>query len=323
MRPTELDAVQRMLPEELPFMYFADRESPWLLAKRIGEGARVCDLKRSADARWLARPLVKPVVTASGGTVRAVDLKAVAYADQGFNEAQSPAALAGVIAAFELPWHDLTLSFTEWGRGRGDDFSQMSRKGGNLVIQVGFPSDHAALMGRYIPDVPRKRLEFDLHPIRTTGRPTLAWARVDVDVDSGTALIEEVQSDWLRFAAGQVEALEGLDPRSRSLRNWRQYEADLRKRYGKLWPRATLLATLAVLDDLLGIKDVFMHQPTGGAVLKRICGTHPPASLYSALPKSFGFESTTDVPNFLRGPRRRGLVRLKKMGLPFFWHLRL
>ena len=41
------------------------------------------------------------------------------------------------------------------------------------------------------------------HPVRQDGRHTLAWARMDVDLDAGEALIEEIQSDWIREAVSE------------------------------------------------------------------------------------------------------------------------
>ncbi|MEO1103503.1 MAG: hypothetical protein AAFW98_07195 [Pseudomonadota bacterium] len=323
MTPFDISAVQAVLPDTLPFPYFADRESPWLLAQRMEADARVGELKRSPLARWLDRPLVKPVVAHSGGVVRRADLEAVAYADRGIEASASAAATAGLVAAYDIPWHDFELSFGWWGTGPYEHWAQMSRAGGNLVMQLGFPSDHAALMGRYLPSGTRKRFEYAAHPVRTTGRPTLAWARIDVDSETCTALVEEVQTDWLRFAARQVEALETFDPRSRHLKSLRQYDAGLRARYGKLWPKATLLAALAVLRDGLGIREVFMHQPGPGQTLKRISGQAPPVSLYSALPKSFGFEPTDSAPPFLQRQRKRDLSRLRRGGAPIFWRLSL
>jgi len=63
-----------------------------------------------------------------------------------------------------------------------------------------------------------------------------------------------------------------------------------------------------------------MHRPETGAVLKHITGRQPPQSLYSALPKSFGFAQTRHIPAFL-GKRHRELRRALPRMAPAFWHL--
>lgn len=39
------------------------------------------------------------------------------------------------------------------------------------------------------------------HPVRKDDVETLAWARIDLDFASNQALIEEIQSDWVKNAA--------------------------------------------------------------------------------------------------------------------------
>jgi hypothetical protein len=41
--------------------------------------------------------------------------------------------------------------------------------------------------------------EWSAHPIRRSPS-TLAWSRVDIDFENGEALIEEIQTDWVRLA---------------------------------------------------------------------------------------------------------------------------
>lgn len=225
-------------------------------------------------------------------------------------------------ASYAARWQDFTLSFGSWGT-RSRMYNQTSRKGGNLVVQLGFPSDHAELMGRYQPRTCRALYEPVLHPIRRSGRPTLAWARVDLDLDRGVALIEEVQSDWLRFARWELEQLRAdPDPRRRrKLPGFEIYFEQLRQRYEKVWPRAMLLAVLILLRKEFLCHQVWMHQPRSGVVLKRIEGAPPPASLYSALPQRFGFRPVRVVPDSLRRERRFEIARLMREDAPLFWRL--
>lgn len=320
MTPEDILMIRQVLPEDMAFPYYADRESPWLLAQLMPDQARVADLRAATFGKLLNRPLVQPLVARCGGALARRDVWAVAHADRAMRlPVPGGAGLAGLEAAFAQPWQDFGLSFDAWGTAY-DLWNQTSRKGGNLVIQLGFPSDHADLMGRFAGGKGRKDFEFDMHPIRTTGRPTLAWARVDVDLASGHALIEEVQSDWLRNVRDEVDYVEYDAPRSRELAQLRAYEAGLLARYGKIWPRAMLLATLMLLRDEFACRTVWMHQPKAGAIYKGIDGVHPPRSLYTSLPKSFCFEPTQAVPPFLQREKRRKLRRLGAKE-PLFWRL--
>lgn len=321
MKTEFAEALARQMPFETRFLYYADRESPWLFARAMPERAPVAALKAGPLARWLNRPLMRPVVAACGGTLARADVEAVADAERyGLMDDLSRAAGEGVAAAFALPWQDFAISFTTWGRAQTHGWDQTSRPGSSLVIQLGFPSDHVALMGHYLLLGERKLFEYAEHPIRTHGRPTLAWARVDIE--DGVALIEEVQSDWLRTALVLAERSRDRRARTRHTRSLEGYEAELRQRYGKVWPRAMMLATLTVLADM-GVREVFMHQAATGRVMKRIPGRAPPASIYTALPKSFAFVPTNEVPPFIQRVRRKDLGRLRRAKAPLFWHLSL
>lgn len=323
MTPADLARTLQHLPHTLAFHYYDDRESPWLLARAMGERVSISALKASPEARFLNRPLVKPMVAACGGTLALADVAAAANADGVAWDGLSKVASLGVLAALEATWHDFELTFAAWGfddRIHPAD-RQTSRPGGNLVVQVAFPSDHALLLtGLAVPEL-RSMSEYDLHPIRRGGRPTLSWARIDIE--DGVALIEEVQTDWMRSAAFRFARARHIEARSRNLRALALYEAQLQHRYGKLWPTVTLLATLHVLAEFLGVREAYMHQPRAGAAFKGIGGIAPPVSLYTRLPKSFGFRAVNETPPFLRRRRKRLVAKLAREGEPLFWRLSL
>jgi hypothetical protein len=320
LTPDDIELIRQVLPERMAYPYYRDRESAWLLARRMPGDESVRQLRQGGCARYLDRPILRPLIAGCGGQLRRADVATLAHADRMIDgQSPGPAAMAALEQVWSGPWHDFELTFDSWGTGN-DWWAQTSRRGGNLVLQMGFPSDHARLMGKYLARAARKDFEFDSHPIRTQGRPTLAWARLDIDLESGVALIEEVQSDWLRNVQDEVAWLTQQEPRSRHLRSTRAYDTALRAAYGKLWPRAMLLAALIVLRDELGMRELFMHMPETGRRLKRIGGLAPPVSLYSALPKSLGFEAVTEAPVFLRKRRRRDLSVLERRG-PVFWRM--
>lgn len=322
MRAHSLAALRRDLPSTLAYLYYPDRESPWLLARRMGESARVADLKAGPLAPLLERPLVKPVVAASGGTLRRADLDSVAMADRAVDGLLSKAAAAGVAAAFDVPWFDFEIALDEWGPEELGSFSQMSRAGKQLVLQLCFPREDVELLTQYLGTRGRRLFEYRDHPIRLDGdRPTLAWVRLDIEGD--VALIEEIQSDWLRFAAQISKVWLRQRPYRQYTYAMQAYEEVVRARYEKLWPRAAMLAALGFLRDIVGVKRVFMHQPQPGAALKGITGRQPPKSLYTQLPKSFGFAPTGEAPRFLARRHRRRLAPFRRAGRPVFWQLDL
>ncbi len=321
MHPSDLLALRRVLPDEAVFHYYPDRDAAWLLAHHMGGDASVSALKTGPLARYLDRSLLRPMVAACGGRLSHRDVLALAHADRAMRmDRLTPAGLTALEAVYTEPWQDYRLSFDTWTG------PQLSRLGGNLVVQLGFPSDHAELLGRHFTGDVRDKFEETLHPVRTTGRPTLAWARLDIDTASGTALVEEIQSDWLRFVADERRWLEETQPQSRDLRLTQAYEREVIRRYAKSWPSVMMLAVLMLLRETLGVRTVWMHQPEPGAVLKGITwGGQPPRSLYTRVPKRFGFVPVRDLPPFLERPRdgtlRKILRTARKLRGPLFWKL--
>ncbi|MEM8802534.1 MAG: hypothetical protein AAGF55_08345 [Pseudomonadota bacterium] len=318
MKREEYKHLKRLLPREIALPYFEDRESAWLLAQLMPETIPVAAARRAPWGKLLDRSSLRPLMARCGGELRHSDVRALANTDQTLGAVgYGPAGAAAIEMAYAKPWQDFRLTFALWGEHERS-WDQTTRQQRNLVIQLGFPSDHAALMGRYLKTGARKRFEWDGHPIRTKGCPTLAWARVDLDLRHGEALIEEVQSDWLRYADDELDELRHTKPRSRELAQLERYKAGLVTQYDRIWPRAMLLATLVVLRDWLHVERVWMHRPETGVVLKRIAGTAPPRSLYSSLPKSFCFAPTRDRPQMLRSLPAKVTKRLPKDG-PVFW----
>ncbi len=312
--------IRRILPETSPFHYYPDRESVWLLSQLMRDEAQVCDLRRVVFAKLLERPAVQPLVAACGGQLRRVDLLPLAQCGQ--VAAKSRVGRLAEQSLYSSPLRGYELSIADWGLEQPDwRWQQISRPGGNLVLQVNFPVEHAALFGQHMDWDDWKDFACCSHPVRDRGQPTMGWVRLDVCLQTGVALIEEIQSDWFREVRWQRDYLTRSRPRSRVLRNVVAYEAALFETCGRDWQRVCLLAALILLRDELGCGEVFMHQPGPGTALKGIRGTCPPRSLYSKLPKSFCFEATRETPEFLRRPASKILRRLRGTGKPLFWRL--
>ncbi len=320
MTPDTIKMIRRILPLEMQFPYYPDRESAWLLAQHLSEDTPVASLRTQPVGKLLDRPLLKPLVAACGGRLRPRDVLPLAHADRAIRwPDMAPAAQRALDPVFAHAWLDFTLSFDTWGTGRHWQDAQISRKGGNLVIQLGFPSEHARVFGAQFDRGKRRKLEYSGHPVRLDGTPTLAWARVDLDLDTGTALIEEVQTDWLRAVSWEKIRMAREGAQDRDLKVMIAYEQALIGRYARIWPKVMLLATLYLLREEFAVRQVWMHQPEAGRVLKSISGRAPPRSLCSSLPRAFCMTATHDAPPFLRPKRRRVLSKLAAKGQPLFW----
>jgi hypothetical protein len=157
----------------------------------------------------------------------------------------------------------------------------------------------------------------------------MAWARLDIDLDNGEALIEEIQTDWLREARVCYERLRSLGKSywrrwMRAPENFSEYYETCLARHAAHWDEATLAATLFFLREELGLPDIWMHTPQSGLRLKEMNAKYaaPPVSLYSDLPRRFCFHATDSLPGFLardgraaRRLRRAPGVRLQKFML--------
>lgn len=317
MKRQDISMIRQILPHEMPFPYYPDRQSPWLLSQLMEPESPVSTLKQSRLSRLLSRPLLTPMVAQCGGVLRRHDVMAVAHADRAMRfDGLGPSAISGLELAYQSQWMDFCLSFDQWSG------EQITRKAHNLVVQLGFPTEHAELLWRFDQRSAVGQYQSCWHPVRTEGRPTLAWCRLDLDLASGQCLIEEIQSDWLRFVDRARRRLENRAPRSRELRLTSDYEQALQRKYAKIWAEVMMLAVLMLLRDEFAVRDVWMHQPASGAKLKGITwGRLPPRSIYTKLPRSFGFEPTRDMPVILGSKQRSTARRAVPNDHPVFWRL--
>ena len=308
MQRSELEEIIACLPRgKTLYQYFPDRQALWLLARAAGNGARIADLRRGEQAGLLGRPGVRAIIAAKGdGILTAADLD----------------------AAWPRRWQTYRLTLGRWGSDSRRDaaYLQTSRPGWNLVLQMNFSKEHDAPFRRYVRDHRDRPFEFGGHPIAGRRGRTLAWARLDVDLATGEALIEEVQNDWLRFAEWRRQELlaerrEGAIDDPRVHKDTMTYFDRVLAPHRKHWDKAILLAVLMFLVEELGIRRIWMHEAECGARLKQILGVAPPRSLYTTLPRSFGFARTKAPPEFLDAAHRPLLRRGAREGWLRFWRL--
>ncbi len=300
MKLQDVESVIACLGDERRiFHYFKDRYCFDLLALELQRQkiakVRVSQLKAGSLMRYLQRPILA---------------NALKHCSTGVIDINS---FGPVESVQTMP---LSITLARWGEGdRGWD--QTSRNQCNLVLQLNFDSGHDARYHRLVNPVSDSGpFEFYGHPIHKQGRKTLAWVRLDIDFETGEVLIEEIQNDWLRKAKGvldQINRRRTSIPHAKPQDVFRTIngsyedlvtyvETELQP-YRALWSEAAMLAAIRFIKDDLGINTVYYHSFETGIKLKRVCGV-PPRSMYTSLPKQFGFELTNQVPAMLANHKR-------------------
>ena len=223
MDKTSLDFVLSVLPEGRRVFYdFADRYALLLLGPALADGRRtIADLKNSQFAPLLEKPVVKELISelgrpwlADGDLLNAWPEKVDAYR----------LTLDSWPARTEKPrreWH------------------QVTRQGWSLVLQLNFPVSHRRELSKTVEDW-KYLASYSFHPVATPpDELTLAWSRVDLDFSNNEALIEEIQSDWVRDVKFYAEASWVHNQEA-----WKAYSDNYLAPIAKTWPQTMLTATL-------------------------------------------------------------------------------
>ncbi len=205
----------------------------------------------------------------------------------------------------------VSITFDSWGEG-DRNYDQTSRNQKNLVLQINFCNQHNQDYQRLIhPQKGKKPFNFSGHPTRQDKYNTLSWVRIDLDIDTNEALIEEVQNDWLRDAKESYDYVNRRLQRQKQLKpgdiidgihcsqqELREYTHEILAPYYPLWAELSLAVAIRFIRDELGITTIYYHNFETGCQIKKISSL-PPRSLYTQLPKQFGFRPTTTNPQFL------------------------
>ncbi|MEZ5537688.1 MAG: hypothetical protein R3F02_18970 [Thiolinea sp.] len=281
------EILEIMTGERTLFHYVRDGYALALLQDYMGDSMSINALKQSPYAHLLTKPVVKQVMAKAAN---------------------------GVLSAEQLEWAkwetgqtplNFVLTLDRWGSGTYSDrvWDQMSRSGHHLVLQLNFANDHQQRYQQLIKADDYAAFSNWGHPVLTDGRyETLAWARIDLDFDSDTALIEEIQSDWVRQAKEDWCQDCYVDA------DFDTYLGKVLAPYAKVWDEAMMTAALQLIRRDLGINNVFYNTFETGNRLKGMEYNFPPRSLYTQLPRRFGFQETDEMPVFLREERH-----IKKM----------
>ena len=296
MEQHEINQIVAELPKgRTLFPYFKDQYALRLLSTFVGESTDVRTIKRSRFAGLLDKPILKNFLAQHGhDTITQDDL--------------------ACIWPCEPEYYRLSLGI--WGDSGywGQYWQQTSRPGKNLVLQLNFPNKHNVVYQREIFQRQKQHpFRWSSHPVHRGDEYTLAWARLDIDPVHGIALIEEIQTDWIRSAK----------VRSRTQPDVRRYIEQALQTHLGMWDEAMLSATLWFLRRELGITQVYYHTVESGLRLKGFGPdeSQPPRSLYSKLPRRFCFTKTPNLPDFLLRHRRvrrevrKGELRMYRLGL--------
>ncbi|MEJ2426928.1 MAG: hypothetical protein P8101_21265 [Candidatus Thiodiazotropha sp.] len=299
------------------YHYFKNRYALQLLGYVSGNGAAIERLRRSDYAPLLNKTTVRQVLGDCG--------------DGRIDRQRTN-------AHWESPSLPFLLTLGEWGDRHWFAYHQTSRPGFNLVLRLNFSYDHDQDFQRlFRPYYRDDSLNwFGGHPVMKSGerryyRQTLAWARLDVDLAQGEALIEEIQTDWVREANDTRRRL----PRCQSCRRTsrsdhchrvlkaRRYLDEVLSPYIGVWDEAMLSATLFFLHEELGLSRIWYHTWECGNAMKGIRGdSAPPRSIYQKLPRRFCFSETDQMPRMLRN--RASERRLRQARVPArFYQLNL
>lgn len=324
MKPHEVQELRQCtLTKRTSFHYFKDRYALELLRYFIGDGLDIGSVKRSPYAQLLKKGVVKEVVTSNGG---------------GFLRSDHLHKWPQQFTTYYLS-HAPYGSKSRWSYG----YRQTTRRGLNLALHLNFSSQHDDMYRDLIrPEPGENPFVSSSHP-RSRNYNTLAWARIDVDLHRGEALIEEIQSDWLRYAYWTKRYLHRVRPEypegktiaqcfpqrsfSRglncSLRHLDRYVDSLLDDYGSNWDEAMLLASIWYLKEEVGISKIYYHTSDSGWRLKRIRGRKPPRSIYSKLPKKFCFVETRQPPQCVAENPEGYLKHVLKLGIARWYLLEL
>lgn len=290
--------------QKLGFSYFQDKYAIELLRYnlqkyQLEKGANIAEVKKWKQGFLLNKQSLKTITSSlKKNQLRTADLINFQPLEQ-------------------LPFY---ITFDKWGvfkNHRKNTYYQTTRPGYSLVLQLNFAEHHDIPYYKLV-NPKRKAGKQDGHPLRWINHPvcennqlTLGWVRMDFDLKTGELLIEEIQTDWLRDAKQLYHFIcreENKEVKKRR-KHWilgeingtamsfkKYYETTLIP-YFKVWDEALLSAAIWFSMEEMGIRNIFYHTYKSGCLLK---DCKPPRSLYTKLPRRFGFQKTTIAPLFIQ-----------------------
>ncbi len=299
------------------FHYERDWYAFMLLNSLLNSGWTAAEIRQSNFARLLEKPEIRDILARKG------------------HLSLDEEDLLQLYLKYPIAWR---LTIGRWGNSKEFRWNQTSRKGCNLVLQINFPSQHNALYRKLVSPSGTDYFNYSGHPV-SRKEFTMSWVRLDIDMDTGEVLIEEIQSDWIRRAQHHLNHSYGL---YRTLRRASEISSDVTHEqfgqdmatyvkqvmpvYTMNWQEISMAAALHFITQELGIARIFIHDFETGNHLKRLAqdSRKPPRSIYSSLPKKFCFQKLDASPDIINSQIKR-ITRSKKVRYrvekPKFWHL--
>jgi hypothetical protein len=295
------------------FRYFKDQYALMLLEWRMGGARSIRDLKQSELAPLLSKPILAPALSrASDGVLRLEHLASVRATSV----------------------HEYRVTLGTWGDFDcwSPSYDQTTRPGMNVVLQLNFTREHNRAYQRLLrPGLGTFPFLWSCHP-NAPRLPTMSWARIDVAFDDSEAIVEEIQSDWIKNAQSLLSELDRAEGSSEkeqylldefgadvAVTDVHAYVKSVLQPHTAVWAEATLAAALDLVRRL-GIRRVFYNTLETGCFLKELGEDgRPPRALYTTLPTRFCFRRTHERPRALsrsRDPRLR--EKLAKKWLEWF-----
>jgi len=316
MTPSELNFILGALKiRNRRYKYYKDKYALELLKHHLNDQITISELKKSNLGFLTKKKLVTDILAKAGNNLVS-------------NKNFQPDEKHGI---------DFEITLGRWGdydEKENDPWYQTSRTGLNLVLQLNFDKKHNDAYHTLIKPVKTN------HPFVYYGHPvcykqflSMSWARLDVDLDAGEVLIEEIQNDWLRNATAAAkwgykrlkkEKVKDKDKpdvyNTTSLDAYIKYYEMYLKKYIEVWEEATMNLVIDFSLKELGCKRIFYNTFDTWNYMKGLADdyTRPPKSLYTKLPKRFGFKRTDEVPILLRKDVSLK-KKLRKEGLE--WHV--
>ena len=304
MKAELLEEIINCLPKgKTHFIYFHGAYVVKMLSMLLPAKTNLKAIKSTPFSVLLKQPIIKPLVSSCGdGYIKRSDIECL----------------------WQEPRLDFLLSLDRWQAKGFGGWYQSSRTGDNLVLQLNLPHHHIRKFRRWMGNGSTSTLNYEYlsHPVqRIKGnrlfRDTLAWSRIDLDFDYNEALIEEIQSDAVRYITYIREIDSTRDAKSARYReeylNW--FNA-----YEQNWMQAMLSAAIWFIYEELGINRIYIHTAKSGWQVKHMPEySKPPASIYSKLPRQFGFKRTWAAPQFLLKTRKYQKLIREQPDIDFYF----
>lgn len=319
MESQAVNEIIRCLPRDRTlFYYFRDRYALMLLSllgstgtsRRTGEPLLLNELKQSRFGKLLQKPQMQQLTKQCGSGVMPLEW-------------------------LEAVWPESTRQFVltldTWGDTEDDDMQTSRKFHYNLVLQLNFNNRHREQFVRMARPTDEVWINDVGHPVVERDqdrffRDTLAWARIDLDFAHNEALIEEIQTDYIRDVKWIYRRIkhDGVNPQRFGVRagSWEleEYLDRVLEAYVGIWDEAMLTAAIDFIVRELGITRIWYHSHATGNIVKDIEGSGPPKSLYTSLPKRFCFAPVCTPPRFLMADERFRRVH-RKIGDPLWYRL--